>query len=221
MQKPRELAELLRLLDHPPAMRVLEIGGMYGGTVWAWRQIAASLIVVVDKFVLEGRMERATDVPFILIEGDSHSPETRARVEPHAPFDFLFIDGDHSYEGVRNDFLMYAPWVNEGGIIALHDVSVEQPARVQPQHDVAPWWNQVREYYDHREIYDATGDRWGGIGVLFVSSGHAELVASLVHLPMPTAEQRVATVPYDEPCQRCGKQLVWGEDTVCRACTAS
>jgi len=33
--------------------------------------------------------------------------------------DFLFIDGDHSYEGVRRDFEMYSPLVREGGIICM------------------------------------------------------------------------------------------------------
>jgi hypothetical protein len=34
----------------------------------------------------------------------------------------LFIDGDHTYEGVRRDFEMYSPLVRKGGIIAFHDI---------------------------------------------------------------------------------------------------
>jgi len=37
------------------------------------------------------------------------------------PIGLLWIDGDHSYESVRNDFLRWEPHVIEGGIIALHD----------------------------------------------------------------------------------------------------
>lgn len=35
--------------------------------------------------------------------------------------DFLFIDGDHSYEGVKKDFLLYSKLLSEHGIIMIHD----------------------------------------------------------------------------------------------------
>lgn len=35
--------------------------------------------------------------------------------------DFIFIDGDHSYEGVKKDFELYSTILNEKGIIVLHD----------------------------------------------------------------------------------------------------
>jgi hypothetical protein len=35
--------------------------------------------------------------------------------------DFLFIDGDHSYEGVKLDFDLYSTLLSENGIIMLHD----------------------------------------------------------------------------------------------------
>jgi len=31
--------------------------------------------------------------------------------------DFLFIDGDHSYEGVKKDFEMYSSLVRKGGVV--------------------------------------------------------------------------------------------------------
>lgn len=37
------------------------------------------------------------------------------------PIDFLFIDGDHSYEGVKADILGFSPHVRLGGVIAGHD----------------------------------------------------------------------------------------------------
>ena len=36
-----------------------------------------------------------------------------------AEIDFLFIDGNHEYDAVRQDFLDWAPKVKRGGIIAL------------------------------------------------------------------------------------------------------
>ena len=35
--------------------------------------------------------------------------------------DFLFIDGDHSYEGVKKDFELYSQLLTDKGIIIIHD----------------------------------------------------------------------------------------------------
>lgn len=35
--------------------------------------------------------------------------------------DFLFIDGDHSYEGVKKDFELYSKIISDNGVIVLHD----------------------------------------------------------------------------------------------------
>ena len=35
--------------------------------------------------------------------------------------DFVFIDGDHTYEGIRNDWMVWSPLVAAGGVVALHD----------------------------------------------------------------------------------------------------
>ena len=42
------------------------------------------------------------------------------------PLDVLFIDGDHSYDGVASDFAAYGPLVRQGGLIGFHDI-VAQP----------------------------------------------------------------------------------------------
>ena len=52
--------------------------------------------------------------------------------------DFLFIDGDHSHEGVKKDFEMYSPLVRKGGIIAFHDIV---PFGYPTLHK---FWNEVK-----------------------------------------------------------------------------
>ena len=37
------------------------------------------------------------------------------------PIDLLFIDGDHSYEGVKQDFTNYTKYVKSGGFILIDD----------------------------------------------------------------------------------------------------
>ena len=39
----------------------------------------------------------------------------------HAPVDFVFIDGDHSEDGLLADWRAWSPIVEAGGIVALHD----------------------------------------------------------------------------------------------------
>jgi predicted O-methyltransferase YrrM len=43
-----------------------------------------------------------------------------------APFDFVLIDGDHTYEGLRADWEGWSPLVAMDGVVALHD-SVDTP----------------------------------------------------------------------------------------------
>lgn len=37
------------------------------------------------------------------------------------PLDFLFIDGDHSWDGLKDDWECWNTLVSVGGIVALHD----------------------------------------------------------------------------------------------------
>ena len=43
---------------------------------------------------------------------------------------FLFIDADHSYDGVRHDFVYYGSRVKKGGAVAFHDTNQEPSHRV-------------------------------------------------------------------------------------------
>jgi predicted O-methyltransferase YrrM len=44
---------------------------------------------------------------------------------------FLWIDGDHSYEGARQDFAGFLPFVNALGVVALHDALNNFPGPVR------------------------------------------------------------------------------------------
>jgi hypothetical protein len=135
--------------------------------------------------------ERFKDCHFI--RGDSHDRKTAEKVldiiVPHWGniggvdnneewIDFLFIDGDHTYEGVRKDFDMYSPFVKKGGIIAFHDINDTQRHRDRDVY-VGKFWNEVTDLklpkhetscvyggvvYDFVE-FNSNLD-WAGIGVL-------------------------------------------------------
>jgi predicted O-methyltransferase YrrM len=169
LQKPTELAGFLAVLaDLRPVPRIMvEIGCDAGGTLWAWRQIGVPRVIGVEAPQAHGDdnpwgTERLlVDHGCEVVRGDSHEESTRAAlVELLAgePIDVLFIDGDHTYEGCKRDFIMYAPLVRDDGLIAFHDVS---PHPNHPGVGVQKFWEQVPG--DKNEILCAP-DVWGGIG---------------------------------------------------------
>ena len=118
-----------------------------------------------------------------LLLADSHRPETLERVRAclgdggvARPLDFAFIDGDHTYDGVRQDFFMYGPLVRAGGLIAFHDI-VERPA--YPDIEVHRFWNEIKGRYPSRELIgeEGTGTKVG-IGLIEVPDGGVGAVAA-------------------------------------------
>lgn len=43
------------------------------------------------------------------------------------PLDFVFIDGDHSYDAVVRDIKYWAPRLKLGGLLAIHDCRMDRP----------------------------------------------------------------------------------------------
>jgi predicted O-methyltransferase YrrM len=41
------------------------------------------------------------------------------------PIDILFIDGDHTYEGVKFDFSVFEPWLTPKALVLFHDTTWE------------------------------------------------------------------------------------------------
>ena len=58
-----------------------------------------------------------------IVKGNSQSKTTLDVVKEYFPngIDLLFIDGDHSYKGIMEDFKNYFPLVNKGGYIVFDD----------------------------------------------------------------------------------------------------
>src|ERR1700731_121849 len=48
------------------------------------------------------------------------------------PIRLLWIDGDHTYQGAKEDFDLFSPYLTDGAIVALHDTlhEFEGPIRV-------------------------------------------------------------------------------------------
>ena len=79
-----------------------------------------------------------------------HIVQTSHEAHHHWPrdkrIDFLWIDGDHSYEGLLTDLKDWAPLVRPGGLLAGHDYKHRESVR-QAWHDyfsVHPEWEPAR-----------------------------------------------------------------------------
>ncbi|HUL04650.1 MAG TPA: class I SAM-dependent methyltransferase [Gemmatimonadales bacterium] len=49
----------------------------------------------------------------------------------HRPIRFLWIDGDHTYEGVKEDIDLFGPHLADGAVVAMHDVLHTFPGPVR------------------------------------------------------------------------------------------
>lgn len=128
-QDPNELAFLLEIIQRQigrPEV-VLEIGVERMGTITIWHAIAygdhwPAKIIGVDMLDHTGGLWQ--QFPGMeMIWGDSHDPAVvaQAQAATEGKVDFLFLDGDHSYEGIKADFENYWPMVRPGGMAAFHD----------------------------------------------------------------------------------------------------
>ncbi|MCI0461500.1 MAG: class I SAM-dependent methyltransferase [Gemmataceae bacterium] len=132
LQKRTEILGLLRLVQELRPRRLLEIGSANGGTLFLLTRVAGPDARLLSLDLAPTRARRAVfptfarpDQQLTCLQGDSHEPATLRQVEDWlggGQLDFLFIDGDHSYEGVARDYSMYGPLVRAGGIVAFHDI---------------------------------------------------------------------------------------------------
>jgi cephalosporin hydroxylase len=181
IQVRRELEKFLAMLRGEAPRVILEIGTAHGGTLlfWAWASASDAQIITVDlphgPFGGGHRRSQAwlyrrfawgrQRIHFI--RGDSHLQETVGKVKAllkGRQADFLFIDGDHSPEGVKRDYELYSPLVREGGIIAFHDIV---PAPYEAVGGVPGFWAQLRPTVKGEEIVEDWKQGGFGIGWLY------------------------------------------------------
>jgi cephalosporin hydroxylase len=171
LQKPGELAGFLAvLMDDPPDV-VVEVGSDAGGTLWAWQQLGARRVIGVSLpgagFSSGAHLETTAEV----VHGDSHDEATLGKLEALLAgddVDLLFIDGDHTYDGVRRDYQMYSQLVRPDGIVAFHDIC-NHPG--MPHVAVDLLWRQLR-FPDPKAKQEIVTDppTWGGIGWFHMAS---------------------------------------------------
>lgn len=172
MQESNSLDEFLMYVADTEPETVAEIGTARGGTFYLMTRYIPSATQFISvnlgwsfgyryRISLFQYFDRDRRLDFVI--GNSHNSATyeKFKEEIDDGIDFLFIDGDHSYSGVREDFETYKEFVNKGGIIAFHDIQHEHP-RV----GVDKLWAEIESDYQ-TETFGISPERsTGGIGLI-------------------------------------------------------
>jgi predicted O-methyltransferase YrrM len=181
-QRKFEIVRLLAALRDRRPRLLCEIGGRVGGSLALFAQVAApdARVLSIDLAYRTAQREglKAFAVgsqQIACVTADSHAPSTRQLVERWLAgemLDFLLIDGDHTFEGVAQDFEMYTPLVRAGGLIALHDIVPDSLMRSGVKTDayvgeVPLFWKELRTRGFRTEELVESWDQDGcGIGVI-------------------------------------------------------
>jgi predicted O-methyltransferase YrrM len=180
-QVPSEINRLAELVRQRKPMTVVEIGTAHGGTLFLWCRLAHPEATIASLDLPGGThgggypqwktwLYRRFPPPMQklhLLRGDSHSLQMLAQLKTVLPgdgkVDFLFIDGDHTYEGVKADFEMYSGLVRPGGLIAFHDIC-RHPEELNCHVD--RFWQEVKKNRRTREFVQDPNQGGCGIGVV-------------------------------------------------------
>lgn len=163
LQNEEELEYYLSLLVYNKTKKLLEIGSYLGGTIAAATfRCNLDLAVSIDtspgpKGTIDLLKEEGFNTHFL--NGDSKDPEIISKAKELGPYDVVFIDGDHSYEGVRLDYENYKDMAD---VVVFHDVYATN-------NEVSKFWSDLRwsdeRFQEIREFRIPKTDM--GYGVLF------------------------------------------------------
>ena len=183
VQEKDEITGLTNFLLELEPTNVMEIGSKLGGTFEILCNIATNKKISVD---LPGGIHggwitmghpylcdsyKLRDDYFLhnydnvhMCNGDSHLDSTLTQITDFVKgetVDFLFIDGDHTYDGVMQDFEMYKHLVTPGGWVGFHDINDTQHHRDLNVY-VGKFWDELKG----NKITFNMNKHWAGIGVI-------------------------------------------------------
>jgi predicted O-methyltransferase YrrM len=163
-----EFFTLLGLYKHRAPKTILEIGTHHGGSLYHWIKNAPDRAVVLsidDQHINKSfySLWAGTKIYSGWFKGDSTSYSAiDFAFRSYSPYDWIFIDGDHSYEGVKADWENYSKMISRDGVVVFHDITPH------PHREVDKLWEEIKKEYDTLEIIGSTPYPDScGIGVVF------------------------------------------------------
>lgn len=186
-QRRIEITKLAQAVRSINPQIIVEIGTRKGGTLFTWcRFTNADKVISIDlpggihgggypfqkQKLYKSFLMDQKDRQVVLFQEDSHKETTLQNLKNELDgkkIDFLFIDGDHTYKGVKQDFEMYSPLVRPGGIVAFHDIVPNKTSNPDaPTIEVPEFWREVKSKYKHAEFIESPDQLSMGIGVLYL-----------------------------------------------------
>jgi cephalosporin hydroxylase len=184
-QKKKEWINFIqKITENNNLTYCLEIGCYDGGTTIFLSNVVKNLITIDQPFParfdsyqykipespLCGTDLLKTKCNFNYISGNSHRIETLESVKEilgDNKLDLLFIDGDHTYLGVKQDYEMYSKLVKNNGYIALHDIHESDFHKSHGCFVHEFWQELISDGRENFVFYDnSENDVWGGIGLV-------------------------------------------------------
>jgi len=180
MQNREEFFALLKIISLIRPRTILEIGTAKGGGLFLLGKIAEPNATIISIDLPGGKFGGehfpswketiyesfgSTSQKIKLIRADSHDENTVKEITNligNNQIDFLMIDGDHSYDGVKKDFEYYSSLVSEKGIIAFHDINEEYNEGVE----VYKYWQKIKPEHESFEIIENQKGLGFGIGII-------------------------------------------------------
>ena len=170
-QYPNQFSKYLSLLKDQKISSYIEIGCRWGGTFiltneYLKRFNTMKKSVAVDVIDSPVKQYCSLNNETEFIQMDSKYPEFRQYMENNF-FDLIFIDGDHDYVGVKND---YEVTKNSGRIFVFHDiVSDTCPGVVEVWNDLKNNQSNKFDFYEfteqYEDVWNNTQRKYLGIGV--------------------------------------------------------
>jgi predicted O-methyltransferase YrrM len=181
LQIKEEFVKLLEIFKENNPRVIMEIGTAMGGTLFSFCKLAQEDAIIISIDLPKGPFGGGYPewkIPFYkafakgeqklyLLRKDSHKQDTLEEIKKILSgnqLDFLFIDGDHSYEGVKKDFEMYSPLVKKGGIIAFQDIAPNGLPELTG--GVPKFWKEIKNKYNLSEYIENINQEGYGIGGL-------------------------------------------------------
>lgn len=125
---PREAVKFAKKYFNGKEIIACEVGVYYGEHARSMnKELNIKYLYLIDPYTFYGDDKTQEDLNNA--ERNAHEINNKGNEIwiKHIPYrvmnlDFIYIDGNHEYEYVKNDLNMYYPFVKQGGIIAGHDI---------------------------------------------------------------------------------------------------
>jgi len=155
---------LKRIIQYGKTNNILEIGSKCCGTTYSFCNIFTNVVsidICEDNKINELNREYNN---LNLIIGDSHDIQTINKLK-NSKFDVIYIDGNHHYDAVKKNYLIYKNFIKEDGIIIFRNIKMTLfNNNIKIEFPIL--WEEIKDEYDYEETINNDNDCYG-VGLLF------------------------------------------------------